>query len=356
MTLAEPTSARATTPRTLWLRVLVALASAAALAAGLVVVALSPRADAVVPLSPVFHGLAEGLDSSSWQHPHGAPVDWHAAAAAGHSFAFIKATEGTGPANRYYEADVEHARAAGMVVGSYHKARPAMDPVGQAHAFATRLKSVGGPQLPPVLDLEVDEGKSPAELIDWTRVFLTEVERLTGRAPIIYTYRYFWIDRMGNTPQFAQYPLWLAEYGVSEPTQPMIGGWGEWLFWQRSETGAVPGFAGDVDLNIFAGTRDDLVAWVGPVEPGQAPAPAPAPEAVPAPAPEPAPAPAPATGDQLVLDPAPQPVPGDAPLAARPDGAVTVQIPRNLPVPDGVRLPPSVEVPAELMEQIRPVG
>ena len=353
MTPAEPASARALSSGSLLLRVLVALASAAALAAGLVVVVLSPRADAVVPLSPAFHGLAEGLDSSSWQHPHGAGVDWHAAGAAGQTFAFIKATEGTGPANRYYEADVEQARAAGMAVGSYHKARPAMDPVGQAQAFATRLQSVGGPQLPPVLDIEVDEGKNPQELIDWTRTFLTELERLTGRAPIIYTYRYFWIDRMGNTPLFAEYPLWLAEYGVHEPTQPMIGGWSQWLFWQRADNGRVPGFAGDVDLNVFAGTRDDLAGWLGPVDPQAPPAPAPAPEAAPAPAPEAPPAPAP--GAAPLLDPAPQPVPGPAPVAA-PAEAITVPIPQNLPTPDGVRLPESIEVPAELVERVLPVG
>uniref|UniRef100_UPI001E4D06CF glycoside hydrolase family 25 protein n=1 Tax=Dietzia sp. SYD-A1 TaxID=2780141 RepID=UPI001E4D06CF len=283
-------------------RLVVALASAAALALGLLVVVMSPRADAVVPLSPAFDGLARGIDSSSWQHPHGAPVDWHAAAASGQSFAFVKATEGTGPANRYYEADVADARAAGMAVGSYHKARPAMDPAIQARAFATRVQSVGGEQLPPVLDIETDEGKNPQELIEWTRVFLTELQHLTGRTPIVYTYRFFWIDRMANTTQFSEYPLWLAEYGVPEPTLPVIGGWDEWLLWQNSETGEVPGFAGPVDLNVFAGTIEELGAWIGPVSPGEAPVPEAAPEV----APESAPA-----GDRApILDPAPAPVAG----------------------------------------------
>ncbi|MDO8395781.1 MAG: glycoside hydrolase family 25 protein [Dietzia sp.] len=326
--------------RALLPRLLVALASAAALALGLLVVVISPRADAVIPLSPVFDGLARGVDSSSWQHPHGAPVDWHAAAASGQSFAFIKATEGTGPANRYYEADVEQARASGMAVGSYHKARPAMDPAVQARAFATRLQSVGGAQLPPVLDIETDEGKNPEELIEWTHVFLTELQHLTGRTPIIYTYRFFWIDRMANTTRFSEYPLWLAEYGVPEPTLPVIGGWSEWLFWQNSETGEVPGFSGPVDLNVFAGTREELGAWTGPVTPGEAPAPQPAPE--PAPAPEAAPAPAP------VLDPAPAPVAGGR---AEP---VTIVVPEGLPAPDGVRLPETVTVPAHMLDQIPP--
>ena len=300
MTSAGPLSRRALLPR-----LLVILASAASLTVGLLVVVISPRADAEVPLAPAFHGLAHGVDAASWQHPHGADVDWHAASASGQSFAFIKATEGTGPANHHYQADVEAARAAGMLVGSYHKARPAMDPAQQAHAFADRLQSVGGPQLPPVLDLEVDEGLDPAELAEWTQAFLDTLDHRTGRAPVIYTYRYFWIDQMANTTRFAEYPLWLAEYGVSEPTLPVIGGWNQWLFWQRSETGEVPGFDDAVDLNVFAGTRADLDAWAGPVEPAREPAPE-APEA-------------------------PAEIPPEVPVPVEP---VALKVPGDLPTPN----------------------
>lgn len=262
-------------------------ASALLVALGLVVSVVvvitntHPRADAAAPLDPVFHGLAQGLDTSSWQHPHGAAVDWHAAAAAGHTFAFIKATEGTGPANRYYESDVHNARAAGLLIGSYHMARPAMEPAQQAHALADRIQSVGGPQLPPVLDLENAEDLDPDQLAEWTQVFLDTLQQRTGRTPILYTYRYFWIEKMANTTRFAEYPLWLAEYGVAQPTLPVIGGWTQWWFWQRAETGRVPGFVDHVDLNIFAGTRADLDAWFGPVEPVAAPEPPPAPEPAP---------------------------------------------------------------------------
>ena len=275
-------------------RHLVVLASAALLTLGLVVAIggnTNPRTHAAAPLDVAFHGLAEGLDTSSWQHPHGAHVDWHAASAAGQTFAFIKATEGTGPANRHYDSDIHAARAAGMLTGSYHMARPGMEPAQQAHAFANRLQAAGGPQLPPVLDLEHGEGLNPEELAEWTQVFLDTLEQRTGRTPIIYTYRYFWIDQMANTTRFAEYPLWLAEYDVSQPTTPVIGGWNKWTFWQRAETGQVPGVASSVDLNVFAGTRADLDAWSGPVAPVPTPAPAPAPPAEPAPAPPAEPAP-----------------------------------------------------------------
>ena len=268
MTPAGPPARATLTRRTHLPRNLATLASALVLTLGVVVVDPTPaRADATTPLHPSLHGLAQGLDSSSWQHPHGADVHWQEATAAGRSFAFIKATEGTGPANRYYESDIHAARAAGMLVGSYHMARPATEPAKQAHAFADRLQSVGEPQLPPVLDLEYDEGLEPAELAEWVQVFLDTVRARTGRTPILYTYRHFWIEKMADTTRFAEHPLWLAEYGVSQPTLPLIGGWTEWLLWQRSDTGRVPGFADHVDVNVFAGTPGELDAWSGPVEP-----------------------------------------------------------------------------------------
>lgn len=333
MTSAGPSARRVTS-------ILVAIASAVALSVGLVVVVIiSPRATADIPLSPDLHGLARGVDSSSWQHPHGAHVNWSSAAAAGPSFAFIKATEGTGPANSHYEADVLEARAAGMAVGSYHKARPATDPLVQARAFADRLQTAGGPQLPPVLDIETDEGLRPDELVNWTRTFLEETRHLTGRTPILYTYPHFWNDKTDNSTAFTDYPLWLAEYDTPEPTQPLPGGWSEWLFWQHADNGSVAGFSDDVDLNVFAGTREDLAAWVGPVTPGEVPPPAPEP----APEPEPVPAPeAPLEFAEPEAAAAPEPAP-------TPAETMTLAVPRDIPVPDGTALPETVTVPAEML-------
>lgn len=317
-------------------RVLVAFAAALALAFGLVVVAPDslPRADAAVPVSPALRGLAEGVDTSKWQHPHGAAVDWKAAAGSGKSFAFIKATEGYGPENDHYTQDVRDARAAGMVIGSYHKARPSMDAARQARAFAETLQAAGGPQLPPVLDIEIDEGRSPAQIVAWTRTFLTETQRLTGRTPIVYTYRYFWITKTGNSTAFTDYPLWIAEYNKPEPTFPLAGGWTEWTFWQRAgDDGTSPGFPSAVDLNVFAGTRSDLQKWVGPVTPGS-PQPS-------APAPKPAPTPVtPAARDDAGTSEA-----GGSSLPTR----ITIPAIPGIRLPAGVTLPMTITLPPELL-------
>lgn len=197
-----------------------------------------------------------GIDVSGHQHTTLAGIDWNAVKSDGQSFAFVKATEGEGWVNSHYLGDVNAAKMAGLKVGAYHYARPAADPARQAAEFAAQLALVPGQTLPPVLDLEVSEGKSPAELVAWTRTFISELQRLTGRTPMIYTYKYFWLHEMGNTTEFSEFPLWLAAYQDQAP-EP-VGGWDRIAFWQRSDSGRVGGITGPVDMNIFNGTHMQL--------------------------------------------------------------------------------------------------
>lgn len=201
-------------------------------------------------------GAPSGVDVAGHQHPGGAPINWKTVRADGQSFAFVKASEGIGWTNEFFLQDAHGAAAAGMKVGSYHYARPASDPRAQAATYAAQIALVPNHSLPPVLDLEVSEGKNPQQLIAWTRAFTDELERLTGRTPMIYTYRYFWYDHMANTNQFSEYPLWLAAYQAQAPAP--VGGWSKLAFWQRSETGRVNGIAGPVDLNLFNGNDAQL--------------------------------------------------------------------------------------------------
>jgi lysozyme len=56
---------------------------------------------------------------------------------------------------------------------------------------------------------------------------------------------------------FGAYPLWVAHYGVADPSIP--AGWERWTFWQHSDAGRVAGIGG-MDVNWFAGGWDDLRA------------------------------------------------------------------------------------------------
>lgn len=223
----------------------------------------------LLPVSAVLAALAllagpalaaTGPDVSRYQHPDGGAIDWQRAAAAGQDFAFVKATEGTDVTNAWFDRDRSGARAAGLYVGAYHFARPsaaAGSAAAQARAFAARI----GPQtlpgtLPPALDLEVSGGLGVTALQAWTRTFLSTLESLTGRRPLLYTFPAFWKGSMGSTSAFAGYPLWIAHY--TSAAAPTTLGWPAWTFWQYSSTASVPGIKGDVDMNRFAGTDADL--------------------------------------------------------------------------------------------------
>ena len=147
-----------------------------------------------------------------------------------------------------------------MLVGTYHYARPAGDARAQAAHYAATLATAPEHSLPPVLDIEVAEGLDPQQLQRWVGEFLDETERLTGRTPMVYTYRYFWREHLNDTDEFTDHPLWLAAYQnhVPEP----VGGWNQLTFWQRSDAGRVPGVNGPVDLNLFNGTESQLTDFV----------------------------------------------------------------------------------------------
>ena len=204
-------------------------------------------------------GAPKGIDVAAHQHPGGTPIDWSKVRTDGQSFAFVKATEGGDWVNPHYVEDIQAANAAGHKTGAYHYARPAGDAKTQAANFAAQIALAPDQTLPPALDIEVAEGKSAAQLEQWIEEFTSELKRLTGRTPMIYTYKYFWMGQMNNSQKFSDMPLWLAAYQDQAPEA--VGGWNELSFWQRSGSGKVAGISTDVDMNLFNGSKQQLQSF-----------------------------------------------------------------------------------------------
>lgn len=78
---------------------------------------------------------AKGIDVSSWQHPAGEPIDWHAVRDSGVTFAMLKATQGGFYRNPWFIRDSEDAFAAGLLVGAYHFFDGSVSPAEQAGNF-----------------------------------------------------------------------------------------------------------------------------------------------------------------------------------------------------------------------------
>lgn len=198
-----------------------------------------------------------GLDVSHYQ----GTVHWASVAQKGYKFAFIKATEGDTWTDPRFRTNWRGAKAAGLVRGAYHYYEPGRDPQQQAeHFLSTVWPGSGQPllapgDLPPVLDIETTGGWSSEEVVREIQGWLSLVQQRTLRIPILYTNRGFW-DGL-RTLQFSGYPLWVAEYGAAAPS-PLPAGWQQWSFWQHSQTGRIQGIQGDVDLNLFRGSLQDL--------------------------------------------------------------------------------------------------
>jgi GH25 family lysozyme M1 (1,4-beta-N-acetylmuramidase) len=214
---------------------------------------------------------ADGIDISH----HQGTVSWSKVSSAGVTFAFMKATEGSTYADPTLRTNWAGAEKQGIFRSAYHFARPSTgSAVAQARYFVSKAGSFSDKgDLPPVLDLEASGGLGRTSLTRWVSDWLTTVERLTGRTPIIYVSPGFWEGYLGNSTAFHHYPLWVAHYGVSRPRVP--GGWPTWTFWQRTSTGRVSGIAGNVDMNKFNGSSAQLAklantsdSSTGPVQPG----------------------------------------------------------------------------------------
>lgn len=201
-------------------------------------------------------GTLPGIDVSRWQ----GTIDWSQVAGAGIRFVFMKATDGRSLLDPTYSTNRAGAKAAGIRVGTYHFARPegsTGDAKAEAQFFVENaVIEAGG--LPPVLDIEENGGLSAAALTDWALDWLSEVRRLTGVRPLVYTSPNGWKTRFGNTTRVADagYDLWLAHWTTGDPIMP-ANNWGGrgWTVWQYSDCGRISGISTCVDLDRFNGTN-----------------------------------------------------------------------------------------------------
>lgn len=200
-----------------------------------------------------------GIDLSRFQ----GAVDWPTARANGVNFAYIKATEGGDAEDPLFSANWQGAKRAGVARGAYHvfyHCRPAAE---QARQFIRRV-----PQdpiaLPPVLDIEWTPAspscrlrRDPETIRSEARIFLAALTRAYGQPPVIYTTLDFFRDN--DLGRLAGVDFWLRS--VAAPMEEAYPGQ-YWTFWQYTSTGLVPGIAGPVDLNAFAGSAQDWAGWL----------------------------------------------------------------------------------------------
>lgn len=179
--------------------------------------------------------------------PPKAPINWPRVKAAGVTRAYIKATESNNFTDPRFSVHWAGAKAVGIQRGAYLFFRGNANGKSQAARF---LMAVGADlgELPPAVDVEAGaDGVTRATFTARLRECLQELERLTGRKPVIYTRATAW-DTLTTRPSWvSEYRLWLAAPDAAVPPLPV--GAATWWLHQYSWTGDVEGIGGDVDLN-----------------------------------------------------------------------------------------------------------
>jgi lysozyme len=192
-------------------------------------------------------GKACGLDVSQYQ----GKIDWSQVRKIEDtfpvSFVLIRASAGKNHLDTRYKENWKAVKKTGFIRGAYHYYRPNENSLQQAQHFIEQVSLESG-DLPPVLDIEnLPKIQSMDSLKMGLRRWLNRIESHYGVKPIIYTGERFYKDFLFK--DFKEYKFWIANYNFF-----VEGIKDDWLFWQFTEKGTVPGIRGNVDMNIYNGT------------------------------------------------------------------------------------------------------
>lgn len=168
----------------------------------------------------------------------------------------VKATEGNWFVDGCCDAIILQTIASGMPWGFYHFASDGLA-ISEAAFYVENCRNYFGKGI-PVLDWEGNQS------VEWVNAFVEYVHSQTGVWPWIYgnPWRF---NQGGVNPNCAR---WVADYpDVVSPTWSQAQGWdcpaadGNVVAWQFCSDGAVNGIAGNVDLDLFYGDKEQWLAY-----------------------------------------------------------------------------------------------
>lgn len=198
-----------------------------------------------------------GVDVSHYQ----GEIDWDVLAAQDLDFAWIKATEGAAHTDPRFAESWAAATRTDLLVGAYHFMSFESSGADQAANLVAEVPATPG-TLPPVIDLEFygpyfEDRPTPDEVHTILDPLVAGVEEHYGVAPIIYaTGEAYDLYLAGRYPDL---PIWIRSVAWA----PRLPDGRAWTLWQYSNRDRLPGYDGVepyIDMNVFAGTREELEA------------------------------------------------------------------------------------------------
>ncbi len=231
-----------------------------------------------------------GVDVSHWD----STITWPSVKAAGYSFVWAKATEGTFYYDDTFVQNEVNAKAAGVLVGAFHFPRWDLDPNitgassadSEAAYFWSKaspyIKS-GGAYLQPMLDVEdvtingvtydPDHfGFTTATYSQWVNEWCNDIVA-DGAAlglkivPVLYCGHSMSVNFINSTVS-QNWPLWRPEWPLTPPNPQTDGPvnstspWPTWQFWQYTDAADPPGSIGNMDADVLNGDANVLQDYV----------------------------------------------------------------------------------------------
>lgn len=189
----------------------------------LVLSAFAIYSNTVFALSPTSKVIYRGIDVSAYQ----GNIDYERVKNEGIDIVYIKASEGTYLEDPYFKQNYERAKNSGLNIGFYHfvRARNEQEAIEEAEFFSSVIYGTDA-NCRLAMDFEVFGDLSVDEINAISRVFLQKVEELTQKQMVMYSNTYDAIN-IFSSELASKYPLWVAQYGVSEPANN--GKWESWI-------------------------------------------------------------------------------------------------------------------------------
>lgn len=213
--------------------------------------------------------MLEGIDISHWETVN----DWPAVKESGIRFVYLKATQAEKSVDRCFHKYRLACQTADLPWGAYHFYDYRYPASAQVAHFITTLgwtpDELRG-MLPPAVDLEPftvwQDGERKRLDLPARAPLLASLKSLIEGLQVAYGNCLLYtnpaaLKRLAPLPDWlAATPLWIAHY--TSARQPRIAPFKNWLFWQYSDAGDIPGIRDAVDRDRFNGSEDDLAGWV----------------------------------------------------------------------------------------------
>ena len=119
---------------------------------------------------------------------------------------------------------------------------------GQAAAFPVPVIGVVS-KADIATEKQIAQMGGEAQLFREVMVWMRRVEQACGRKPVLYVGQQFVNNHLVHAPAaLRSHDVWVARYGAYKPYVRL-------LHWQLTPYGRVNGIKGEVDINVFNGTR-----------------------------------------------------------------------------------------------------